>query len=85
MQTRIYVVASTKRLSDSGVRLVEASSQSQAVRHVAQDEYDVRVATPKDVGQLMSLGVKIESANPPKADADEAPQQEQAHEEQAAM
>lgn len=66
MQTRIYVVTSSKNLTGQ-TRLIEASSQSQAVRHVAQDEYAVHVASPKDVAALMAAGARIESAQPPKS------------------
>jgi len=62
MQTRIYVVQSkaTPRLH----RLVDATSQAQAIRHVAQDEYHCQVATTKDLAALMREGVQVETANP---------------------
>lgn len=70
MQTRIYVVSNTK--TPKPARLIEASSQSQAMRHVAQDEYCCEVASPKDVAHLMSTGVRIESAQPPVAQTEAA-------------
>lgn len=70
METRIYVVSNTK--NPKPARLVEATSQSQALRHVAQDEYFVEVASAKDVAHLITGGCAIESAQTPKANEAEA-------------
>lgn len=59
--TRIYVV-----LSETGeTRLIEATSQAQAIRFVAGTQYRAEVATTKDVAHGMSLGLKVESAMAP--------------------
>lgn len=42
--------------------LVQASSQAQALRHIAGKHYTVDVAKAIDVAQLMSKGAQIEVA-----------------------
>ena len=42
--------------------LVQASSQAQALRHIAGKHYTVDVAKAIDVAQLMSKGAQIEIA-----------------------
>ena len=42
--------------------LVQATSQAQALRHVAGRLYSVEVAKAMDVAHLMSDGVKLETA-----------------------
>ena len=42
--------------------LVQASSQAQALRHVAGKEYQVEVAKAVDVAQLMGKGATVEIA-----------------------
>lgn len=42
--------------------LVQASSQAQALRHVAGKEYQVEVAKAVDVAQIMTKGGKVEIA-----------------------
>lgn len=59
MSTRIYTV--TEKGSDK-VRLVEASSQSQAIRHVVADRFEATAASGKDVAAAMQAGVKLETA-----------------------
>lgn len=55
--TRIY------RIDDGKAdRLVRATSQAQAVRHVASG-FAVRVATQDDIADLVTEGVKVEAAN----------------------
>lgn len=58
MSTRIYKVSSGKY-----VRLVRASNQHQALRHVATDVYTTRVATQNDIVECMQLGLKVEDAS----------------------
>lgn len=54
--TRIY------RIDDGKAdRLVRATSQAQAVRHVTAG-MPVRVATQDDIAQLVGEGIKIETA-----------------------
>ena len=50
--TRIY------RVND---RLVRATSQAQAIRHVASS-FTVRVATQDDIADLVAEGAKVETA-----------------------
>lgn len=58
MQTRIYVVMQ----KDKPNRLVEASSAAQAIRHCVSTEFSTKVATPKEVGEMVTAGVTIEKA-----------------------
>lgn len=44
-------------------RLVRATSQAQALRHVARSIYAVRVASQDDIVGHMESGGKIETAN----------------------
>jgi len=55
-QTRIYSV------TGKTTRLVRAASQSQALRHVAQSEFGIRVATQDDIVASMQAGSVIEVA-----------------------
>ena len=54
---RIYKVA-----NGDNTYLVQATSQAQALRHVAGRLYSVEVAKAMDVAHLMSDGVKLETA-----------------------
>jgi hypothetical protein len=56
---RIYKVSSSHK-----EHLVQASSQAQALRHVAGRYYTVEVAKTIDVVQLMGKGVVVENAAP---------------------
>lgn len=58
MQSRIYVVIS----ETEPTRLVEATSQAQAIRHVVANKYRAEVATTKDVAHGMQAGLTVESA-----------------------
>lgn len=61
MNTRIYIVKKTgQELSD--VRLVEATSQSQALRHVIGGSYVAEAVTPKELAGWMQQGTRVESA-----------------------
>lgn len=57
-ETRIYTVDDGKDL-----RLVRATSQAQALRHVARTIYDVRVASQTDIVEHLEGGGKVETAN----------------------
>lgn len=58
MQNRIYVV-----MNDSGDPfLVRATSQAQALRHIAGRHYSVRIAKTTEIVDLMSKGTKVEDA-----------------------
>ena len=54
---RIYKVT-----NGDNTYLVQATSQAQALRHVAWRLYSVEVAKAMDVAHLMSDGVKLETA-----------------------
>lgn len=57
MQTRIYIVE-----TDGTKRLVEATSSAQAIRHCAKPLYASKVATTKDMAELMAQGKQVEKA-----------------------
>ena len=54
-EQRIYIVT-----GNSQSHLVQASSQAQALRHVAGKLYQVEVAKAIDVAQLMGKGATVE-------------------------
>lgn len=62
MQTRIYVIDQKGTSAENGRRLVEATSQAQAIRHCAQNVYTAKAARPTDVAALMTSGIQIEKA-----------------------
>lgn len=65
MAGRLYVVEKSDEMS-----LVRAVSPARALNHVVKDSYIVRVATPDDVEEYMSLGGKVEDAtiaDPPES------------------
>lgn len=57
--SRIYTV---NRKADNTTRLVRATSQAQALRHVALDEYTVDVASQTDIVDSLGNGVQVEIA-----------------------
>ena len=61
MSTRIYAVRN-KDVFNVGVRLVEAATQAQALRHVAQNDYSIDIPNTKEVAELVSSGVRVESS-----------------------
>lgn len=69
MQSRIYAV--TDKLSGSA-RLIQAQSAAQAIKHVANDMFDVKAATAAVVANLMSKGTKVEAPSEEKAVAEAA-------------
>ena len=62
---RIYIIGSND--PSLQVRLVKATIRQQALTHVAQSLFTVRVATQDDLVKGLSNGLKIENA----ADADQ--------------
>lgn len=58
--TRIYIVGSNDPAFP--IRLVKASIRQQALSHVAQSLFTVRVASQDDLVNALSKGVKIENA-----------------------
>lgn len=61
-ETRIYVVINK---TNDERRLVEATSQAQAIRHCVSTIYRADVATSKAVASAMGQGLKIECATEP--------------------
>jgi hypothetical protein len=61
---RIYIVGSSDPAFP--VRLVKASIRNQALSHVAQSLFTVRVASQNDLIQSLNAGVKIENASSPE-------------------
>lgn len=59
-QTRIYVVINK---ATNEKRLVEATSQAQAIRHCVSKVYVAEAASPKTVAGCMTNGLSIEHAN----------------------
>lgn len=59
-ETRIYVVETN--IPEGELRLVEAVSAAQAVRHCVKSVYRVKAATPKLLASAMSRGAKVEQA-----------------------
>ena len=57
--TRIYVVRDT---ANESKRLVRASTQAQAIRHVVKDRFEVTVADQETLVFMMSGGAKVEDA-----------------------
>lgn len=60
-KTRIYRISDVHAKHPD--RLVEASTRSQAVRHVADDVFNSRVATQDDLVELVGKGAKVEKAS----------------------
>lgn len=60
MSQRIYTV---NNKTDGTSRLVMAANPSQALRHVAHAQYDVKAATATQVAELMSSGAKVETVS----------------------
>jgi hypothetical protein len=58
--TRIYIVGSSDPAFP--VRLVKASVRQQALTHVAQSLFTVRVASQDDLIYALGKGVKVENA-----------------------
>jgi hypothetical protein len=64
MTQRIYSVTNT---ADNNTRLVMASNPAQALRHVANNLFDVKAATAIDVANLMAKGAVVEQSKAEKA------------------
>lgn len=62
MKTRIYVVGTIGEQVHGEARLVEATSASQAIRHVVKDKFEAGVADTKTVARLMADGTSVEVA-----------------------
>jgi hypothetical protein len=57
--TRPYIVAD----KSGAQRIVQAINQAQALRHVATDQFTVKAASASEVIDLMTAGVKPETAS----------------------
>jgi len=64
-EQRIYKVT-----GQSGIHLVQASSQAQALRHVAGKHYTIETAKAIDVAFLMGKGAVVEASSPVQEQAD---------------
>lgn len=50
------------RNKETGViRLVDAQQNAQALRHVAEDVFEVLVAKPRQIAELITQGIKLET------------------------
>lgn len=58
--TRIYVVVNS---TTGEKRLVEATSQAQAIRHCTRGTYAAETPLPLEVARYMGDGLKLERAN----------------------
>ena len=85
MATRPYIVTD---LSNGNARLIEATSQAQALGYVAASAFRVQAATSKEVMDLMMKGIKPEAvkteapapaATGEEQSSDPAPQEEGAN------
>ncbi len=56
--TRTYLV----KPAEGKARLVEATNQAQALRHVAKDTFTVTVASGLETAKAMEAGAKLEQA-----------------------
>lgn len=68
MQQRIYTI--TSKTYGTG-RLIMAHSPAQAMRHVANDLFEVKAANAAAVAKLMSAGVKLEQSVAPPDEAED--------------
>ncbi len=66
MTQRIYSVSNT---TNGSTRLVLAINPAQALRHVAQNQFDVKVASAIDVAKLVAGGVAVEQIKEAAAEA----------------
>jgi hypothetical protein len=67
--SRIYVV-NDSRHDPLRNRLVRAANRAQALRHVAQDSFNVEVATQNTLVFLVGQGVPVEDCRPDGPDAE---------------
>lgn len=65
-KSRLYRVIDNE--GNAADRLVEAGGQAQAIRHVARERYEARVATQHEIVKLVSTGVLVEVAGADNAE-----------------
>lgn len=67
MATRIYTISRKKSPAEAPTntlpRLVRATSQAAAMRHVAAADYDIGVASQDELVDAMGAGVQVEDAS----------------------
>jgi hypothetical protein len=68
METRIYEA----NQEGKNPRLVDASSPSQALRHVAKAVIEITIPNTKRVAELLKAGVEVETVSAPKTDPTDA-------------
>lgn len=61
-QQRVYIVGT----HDGDIRLVKASVRQQALSHVANHLFTVRVATQDDLIEALGKGIKVEAYKDPE-------------------
>ncbi|ADV26982.1 hypothetical protein Psesu_1132 [Pseudoxanthomonas suwonensis 11-1] len=66
MSTRIYKITDTQADPPATV-LVRATSQAQAIAHVARSRYTVAAARPDDVAEVMGRGGQVQDAGAQQA------------------
>jgi hypothetical protein len=52
---------SIRNKETGAIRLVDAQQNAQALRHVAEDVFEVLVAKPRQIAELVSKGVVLET------------------------
>jgi hypothetical protein len=52
---------SVRNKETGAIRLVDAQQNAQALRHVAEDVFEVLVAKPRQIAELVGKGVKLET------------------------
>jgi hypothetical protein len=53
-ETRIYIVT-----NDNTTKLIEATSQAQALRHATKNLFSCKIPTTKQVAELLKKGLKL--------------------------
>lgn len=52
---------SVRNKETGAIRLVDAQQNAQALRHVAEDVFEVLVAKPRQIAELVAKGVSLET------------------------
>lgn len=66
----IYIVKQPKT-DGAADRVIEADNRTQALRHVAEDTFDVKVASATDVARALTGGAELENATKPQRELPE--------------
>jgi len=62
MASRVYIVSDTNEPDETPPRLIRATFEDSAVRHVARGRYVAHVASKDELEQWLTHGVKVEYA-----------------------